>query len=210
MTPVNPWLRRAWLLAWFTVAYNLVEGGVSIWFGVGDDSVALWGFGFDSLVEVASALVVMARLRQGFAARATAAERRATGAIGWLFLLLATVVAVGAAFQLGGRRHPPTTLPGLVISALSLAFMGFLWRAKVATAKALDSAALRGDAACSLACIQLSGVLFGGSLLFLLSPRLWWVDGAAALGLALLIAKEGRGMVQAARRADFGGGCGCH
>lgn len=207
----NPrWLRRAWLLAWFTVAYNLLEGAVSIRFGVGDDSVALWGFGFDSLIEVASALVVMARLRQGFAARATEAERKATSAIGWLFLLLALVVALGAILQLTARRHPPTTLPGLVIAVLSLSFMVYLWRAKLAVAQALDSSALRGDAACSLACIQLSGVLAAGSLLFLLSPRLWWVDGAAALALAVLIAREGRGMVTAARQPDFGGGCGCH
>lgn len=204
------WLRRAWMLAWFTVGYNLVEGAVSIAFGVGDDSVALWGFGFDSLIEVASALVVMARLRQGFDAPASKAERRATGGIGALFLLLAAVVALGAGFQLFGRRHPPTTLPGLIISAASLAFMAYLWRAKVATAKALDSAALKADAACSLACIQLSGVLFAGSLLFFLSPRLWWVDGTAALGLALLIAREGRDMVASSRRADFSGGCGCH
>lgn len=207
--PASKWLRRAWLLAWFTVGYNLLEGGVSIYFGVSDDSVALWGFGFDSLIEVASAVVVMTRLKHGFESRATLAERRATGAIGRLFLFLALVVAMGAVLQLTGRRHPPTTLPGLVIATLSLAFMVFLWRGKLATAGALDSAALMSDAACSLACIQLSTVLFVGSLLFLLSPRLWWVDGAAALLLAGLIAREGRELVTASRRPDFSGGCGC-
>lgn len=206
----SKWLRQAWLLAWFTVGYNLLEGAVSIWFGVGDDSVALWGFGFDSLIEVASALAVMARLRHGFDQPATQAERKATGTIGGLFLLLALVVAAGALLQLSGHRHPPTTLPGLVISAVSLAFMVFLWRAKIANAKALDSAALMGDAACSLACIQLSGILFTGSLVFLVLPRLWWVDGAAALGLAVLIAREGWEMLAASRKPDFSGGCGCH
>lgn len=203
------WLRRAWLLAWFTVGYNLLEGAVSVYFGVGDDSVALWGFGFDSFIEVGSALVVMARLRHGFESKATTAERRATGAIGRLFLFLALVVALGAILQLTGRRHPPTTLPGLIIAGASLTFMVSLWRAKLATARAMDSAALQGDAACSLACIHLSLVLFSGSLLFLLSPRLWWVDGAAALALALLIAREGRGMLTAAQKPDFSGGCGC-
>jgi len=203
------WERRAWALAWFTVLWNLLEGGVAIAFGVADDSVALWGFGADSLIEVASALVVMARLRQGFQAPATEAERRATLAIGWLFVALALVVKLGAILQLADRKHPPTTVPGLVIAALSLAFMVFLWKAKLRTAAALDSAALKSDAACSLACIQLSLVLLAGSLLFLLSPALWWVDAAAAILLALLIGREGLLGIRAARDPHFTGGCGC-
>ena len=204
------WLRRAWLLAWFTVGYNLLEGGVSILFGVADHSVALWGFGFDSLVEVASAGLVMVRLRHGFRAKTTEAERRATLGIGGLFLLLALGIFTGAGLQLHLRSHPATTLPGLLIALASLSFMVYLWRAKLRVAQALDSAALQADAACSLACIQLSGVLFAGSLLFLLSPALWWVDGVAAIALAALIAREGLGMIRAARHAEFKGGCGCH
>ncbi len=203
------WRRRALLLAWATVLYNLVEGGVSIGFGVADDSVALWGFGFDSLVEVASALVVLWRLRGDLRARATERERRATLAIGILFLLLAAAIVWGSAAQLLQRRHPATTVPGLLIAALSLAFMVFLWRAKLRTARALDSRALAADAACSLACIQLSGVLFLGSLVYWIRPALGWVDGAAGLGLALLIAREGLEGIRAARRPDFSGGCGC-
>lgn len=203
------WERRAWSLAWITVVYNLVEGVVSIGFGVSDDSVALWGFGFDSLIEVASAVVVMARLRKGFKAMGTESERRAVLAIGALFVLLALVIQLGAILQLGSHHHPPTTLPGLVISSVSLAFMFFLWRAKTRTASALDSAALKSDAACSLACIQLSIVLFAGSLFFMLSPSLWWLDGAAALLLGMLILKEGVEGIKAARSPDFTGGCGC-
>ncbi len=203
------WERRAWALAWFTVLWNLLEGGVSIGFGAADDSVALWGFGADSLIEVASAVVVMARLRQGFKAAATETERKATLAIGGLFVALALVVMVGAVLQLASGKHPPTTMPGLVISVLSLSFMTFLWRAKQRAASALDSAALRSDAACSLACIQLSLVLFAGSLLFLLSPRFWWVDATAAILLALLIGREGLLGIRAARDPHFTGGCGC-
>ena len=207
--PLDAWARRAWALAWATVLYNLLDGGGSLAFGAADDSVALWGFGADSLIEVASAVLVMARLRHGFAAPATQAERRATLGIGGLFVLLALVVKLGAILQLASGRHPATTLPGLAISALSLAFMAFLWRAKRRAAEALDSAALRSDAACSLACLQLSLVLFGGSLLFLASPRLGWVDGAAAILLALLIGREGILGIRAARDPRFTGGCGC-
>jgi divalent metal cation (Fe/Co/Zn/Cd) transporter len=200
------WRRRALWLAGLTIGYNLLEGVVSMHFGWADDSVALFGFGADSFIEVASAgLVLWKLLDHGNLAR----ERKATAAIGWLFLGLAAGIGGGALLQLAGHRHPPTTIPGLVISALSLAFMVFLWRAKLRAAKALDSAALAADAACSRACIQLSAVLFAGSLVFLAAPALWWADAAAALALALLIAREGLGMVRAARSACFTGGCGC-
>ena len=200
------WRRRALWLSGLTIAYNLIEGLVSMAFGWADDSIALFGFGADSFIEVASALLVLWKLLDhGNLDR----ERKATLGIGGLFLGLAVGIAGGAILQITAQRHPPTTVPGLVISALSLSFMAYLWRAKLQAAKALDSATLEADATCSLACIQLSMVLFTGSLLFLLAPFLWWVDAAAALGLALLIGKEGVSMVRAARSKGFTGGCGC-
>jgi len=208
--PREAWIRYAKLLAGFTILYNLVEGLVAMGFGLSDDSVALFGFGADSFIEVFSALLVLWRLRGGDGREALARERKATKGIGTLFLTLAAGIAGGSLLQLAGRRHPETTLPGLVIAALSLGFMVFLWQMKRAAAAALDSRALEGDAACSLACVQLSAILFAGSLLFLLRPALWWVDAAAALALALFIAREGWTMRQAAAREDFDGGCGCH
>ena len=211
--PPERWTRYARYLAILTIVYNLVEGLVSMGFGWADDSMALFGFGADSFIEVGSALLVLWRLGRGGGCAPAAAlqrERRATLGIGALFLLLAVGAGLGALFQLAARHHPDTTLPGLIISLASLAFMAWLWRAKLAAAKALDSRALEGDAACSLACIQLSVVLFAGSLLYLLLPVLWWVDGAATLVLSLLIAREGLGAIRAARQPDFDGGCGCH
>jgi len=200
------WRRRALWLSGLTIAYNLAEGLVAMAFGWADDSIALFGFGADSFIEVASALLVLWKLLDhGNLQR----ERNATLGIGWLFLGLGLGIAGGALLQMTARRHPPTTLPGLVISLVSLAFMVLLWRAKLRTATALDSATLAADAACSRACIQLSAVLFAGSLLFLLVPALWWVDAAAALGLAILIGREGLGMVRAAHSPSFTGGCGC-
>lgn len=206
MGPAVDWRRRALWLSALTIAYNLAEGLVSMAFGWADDSVALFGFGADSFIEVASALLVLWKLLDhGNLER----ERKATRGIGRLFIFLALGIAGGAVLQFTARTHPPTTLPGLVISALSLSFMAFLWRAKLKAAKALDSATVAADAACSRACIQLSVVLFAGSLLYLLVPALWWVDAAAALGLAVLIGREGLGMVRAAKSACFTGGCGC-
>jgi divalent metal cation (Fe/Co/Zn/Cd) transporter len=130
--------------------------------------------------------------------------------IGSLFLLLALGTAVGAVFQLSSHHHPDTTVPGLLVSTLSIGFMFWLWKAKQRAAKALDSRSLEGDAACSLACIQLSTVLFAGSLAFLLVPALWWADAGAALLLSAFIAREGVAGIRGAMKPDFTGGCGCH
>jgi divalent metal cation (Fe/Co/Zn/Cd) transporter len=206
------WLAHAKTLALVTIGYNLLEGVVSMGFGASDDSVALFGFGADSFIEVGSALLVLWRLRAGLggADPHVQRERQATRGIGILFLLLALGIALGAVVQLVTHRHPETTIPGVVISVASLLFMAWLWRAKLRVAKALDSRTLEGDAACSLACIQLSGVLFAGSVFFVVWPSLWWVDALAAVLLAGFIAWEGIQGMRAASRPDFSGGCGCH
>jgi divalent metal cation (Fe/Co/Zn/Cd) transporter len=200
-------------LAWITVGYNLVEGLVSMAFGVADESMALFGFGADSFIEVGSALLVLWRLRAEGACRTAdrvARERRAVTGIAVLFLALALGTAAGALLQIASRRHPETTVPGLVIALLSISFMLWLWRAKRRTAEALASRTLAGDAACSLVCVKLSLVLLAGSMLYMVTPALWWADAAAALVLAALIAREGWEMLAASRRPDFDGGCGCH
>jgi divalent metal cation (Fe/Co/Zn/Cd) transporter len=209
----SQWLAYARFLAWFTILYNLAEGLVSMGFGWADDSMALFGFGADSFIEVGSALLVLWRLRgdeSGCASSRRQRERRAALGIGSLFVLLALGTAVGAAFQLVSHRHPDTTIPGLLVSVLSLGFMFWLWRSKQRAAQALDSRSLEGDAACSLVCIQLSLVLFAGSVLFLVVPALWWADAVAALVLSAFIAKEGISGIHAALKPDFTGGCGCH
>lgn len=211
--PERPlWVRRAILLSWLTIAYNLVEAGVSMGFGWADESVALFGFGVDALIEVASAVAVLWRFRGESGAAAMpdlARERRATLIIGALFVLLALGTVAGAAARLVAGTPPQTTVPGVVVALVSLSFMFFLWAGKRRTAAALDSATVASDAACSLACIQLSGVLLVGSALFALAPQLWWVDAAAAIALAVLIGRDGVGGIRAARRPAFSGGCGC-
>lgn len=206
-------IRRAVILSWFTICYNIVEGIVSMAFGYAENSVALFGFGADSFIEVASAFLVLWRFRgetgEG-GLLALGRERKTTLGIGMLFLLLAVGAFSGGAIQLWQHAHPETTLPGLVVSALSLSFMFFLWKAKRNVGQALGSSTVMKDAACSLACIQLSAVLFVGSLLFLIAPGLWWADSAAAIILSGFIAKEGWETVEAAGSEDFvGGGCGC-
>lgn len=208
----QPLVRRALLLSWFTIAYNLIEGAVAIFFGISDDSMALAGFGADSFIEVFSAMLVLWRLRSEAGVSSilsTDRERKATLGIGALFVLLASVTAVSAFLQVRNARHPETTVPGLVISLLSLSFMVFLWRAKLRVAEGLDSSTVLKDADCSLACIKLSTVLLLGSLMFQIAHELWWADAAAAALLAVLIMQEGVGTIRNALRPEFTGGCGC-
>lgn len=212
MTDRERLVKRAILLSWFTIAYNLLEGAVSVYFGISGESMALAGFGADSFIEVFSAMLVLWRLRSeaGMSSKPSIdRERKATLGIGALFVLLAATTAVSALVQVRSARHPDTTIPGLAISAVSLSFMVFLWRAKSKVAEGLDSSTVSKDADCSLACIKLSGVLLAGSLLFLVAPALWWADAGAAGLLSVLIMQEGIGTIRSALKPGFSGGCGC-
>lgn len=206
------WVRRAFWLAWGTVVWNVLEGAVALWFGWSEESIALLGFGVDSWIEVSSAAVVLWRLR-GETGRGGGPglrrERRATRVISALFGLLAAGIALSATLALLQGSEPASTLPGLIVAAVSLSFMFALWAAKRAAARALDSRTMMMDAACSLACIHLSGVLLLGSVVFLVAPSLWWADSVAALGLAILVGREGWAGWRAAGAEDFDGGCGC-
>lgn len=208
--PERATARLAVALALGTIAWNVVEGGVSVAFGLSEESVALLGFGLDSWIEVASAGVVLWRL-WGETGRGAGPsrerERSASRVISVLFMALALSAAGGAVFQLATASAPTSTLPGLIISSLSLSVMFALWRSKLRVARTLDSRTLEMDAACSRACIELSAVLLGGSLLVLLHPALWWADAAAALVIAALIGKEGLEGWRAANRPEFTGGC---
>lgn len=186
------------ILAWGTIGFNIVEGIFSMAFGVAAESISLIGFGADSFIEVGSAIVILWRFRedQGELHISEAREKKATKNIGLLFLILAVLTAGASILQLASLSHPESTWPGVVISAISLSLMFFLWSFKKKVAQQLASPAAMSDAACTLACIKLSAVLFAGSILFVVAPNLWWADGVGALILSAFIGREGREMLQ--------------
>jgi divalent metal cation (Fe/Co/Zn/Cd) transporter len=203
-------VRQACRLAKLTIAYNLVEGAVSLACGTGDESLALLGFGVDSFIEVASATLVLWRLRAEASGATVAAARERTAGM-WvsaLLMLLGVATIGGSVWQLVHHGHPETTRAGAIIALLSLSFMFWLWRRKRALATALQSRTLRQDAACSLGCIQLSVTLLVGSLLYMVAPAFWWADATAAIIIAVLISRDGWLGFRSARRGE-GGGCGC-
>jgi divalent metal cation (Fe/Co/Zn/Cd) transporter len=188
----DDWKRRAVLLSWLTVIYNLLEGFIAVFFGLESESVSLAGFGLDSFLEVFSALIVLWLMNETKTVDASVSrESISLRMIGWLLITLATVTVIGAVVQLKQNQHPTTTIPGVLVSLVSLSFMFYLYRSKVEAGTALNSPTLLADAECSRSCMWLSWVLLAGSLIYWAFPMLGWVDSVAAIVLSFFIAREG-------------------
>ncbi len=188
-------LRRALGLEYFTVAWNVVEGVIAIAAAVIAGSVAILGFGIDSFVECASALVMIWRLRaergQLFSgARIDAIEHRARKLIAGSLFLLAAYVTADAIQTLLTADRPDFSPVGVALLVLSAVVMIGLARAKARVARELGSEAMEADAFQTTACWWLSlaalvGV--GANGLF----GWWWADPLAALAIAGLVVREG-------------------
>ena len=201
-------LRRANALALVTIFYNLLEGLVSIGFGLADETIALFGFGVDSFVEVISGVGIwhlVRRLRASAGGEGVDAfERTALRVTGGAFYLLAAGLAATAAVTLARGGAPESTFWGTVVSLVSIVTMWLLIRLKVTVGRALGSAAILADAACTRACLQLSFVLLAASLGYRFTG-IGGLDAAGALAIAALAVREGREAFVKAR----GGTCSC-
>lgn len=181
-------------LAWFTILYNLAEGLISVHFGVQDDALALFGFGIDSFIEVLSGvgiLVMVQRIQRNSGEGRSRFEQAALRVTGTAFWLLAVGLAFSAATHLLRGHKPETTLPGLIISVLSVVIMLALVAAKRRTGRALCSAPILADANCTLVCIYMSLVLLVSSLLYQLTG-FGFSDSLGAVGLVYFSLREGQ------------------
>jgi divalent metal cation (Fe/Co/Zn/Cd) transporter len=184
-------VRRGLGLTYATLGYNCLEGLIAIGAGVAARSVALVGFGLDSLIEVSASGAALWRLYSDRdAARRDRAERVALRIIGVLFLALAAYVAADAVRALLTRAAPKESVVGIVLAALSLVVMPLLARAKRRVAFAIGSGALAAEARQTLFCTYLSAILLAG-LLLNAAVGWWWADPVAALAMVPIIAKEG-------------------
>jgi cation diffusion facilitator family transporter len=187
-------LRRGLRLEYLTVGWNLVEGVIAVAAAVAAGSVALLGFGVDSFVESASGSVLIWRLRAERRAADEEAverlERRASRLVGGTFFLLAAYVTIDAVMALVGGERPDPSAIGIGLTATSIAVMWWLARVKLRTAVALGSKALEADALQTAACWWLSLVVLGGVGLNTLFGW-WWADPFAAIGISVLLAREG-------------------
>ena len=200
------WLRCAWAVEIISVLHCTIEGALSLTFAARDRQISLMLFGLDSIIEVAAVFLVMWRLSG--ARTAANRERLACGSIGVLLILLACAAISASIVHLVQHALPESTVPGLIISAVSFLDMLLLSAAKFYLGRKLQSQCLNSDAKCSLMCSSLSLCLLVGSIAFLLQPRAWWVDAAAAFALSVLILKEGGDMLRNALSSHFVvGGC---
>jgi divalent metal cation (Fe/Co/Zn/Cd) transporter len=180
-------VRRARGLAWIGLGWHGIEAGVAIGAGIVAGSVALVGFGADSLIELSAGLVVLWRLAS---ARAIG-ERRAQQMIAVSFCLLSAYVTVEAIRSLAAGDRPAVSWVGIGLSALTLATMPPLAKAKARVAEGLGSSATKSESRQTMLCAYLSATLLLGLGLNALLGW-WWADPITALGIAAIAVNEGR------------------
>jgi len=175
-------------LEYITLAWNSVEAIASIVAGLLAGSIALVGFGFDSVIECASGGTMLWRLRDG--EKGESRERMALKLVGASFLLLAAYVGWDAVTALLHRETPRESMFGICVAAASLVAMPLLARAKRKVARELNSGAMQADSRQTDLCAYLSVILLGG-LLLNATLHWWWADPVAALIMVPIIVKEG-------------------
>lgn len=184
-------VRRGLRLNYLTFAYNAVEAVVALAAGSAAESIALFGFGIDSLIELTASAAAFLRLRADLEHEARErVEARTRRVIGACFLALAAYVAYDATATLW-RHEPPRESPlGIVLAAVSLLVMPLLAAAKRKVALAMNSGALLSESKQTSLCAYLSALLLGG-LVLNATLGWWWADPVAALAMVPIIAREG-------------------
>lgn len=192
--PKDYYLKFAILLAIISVAYNILEGVAAIYFGIEDETLALFGFGLDSFVEVISGIGIwhmVLRIQKNGNIQQDEFEKRALKITGFAFYLLTAGLTVSSFYNLWMNSHPETTMWGVIISGLSLGVMWWLVREKRIVGKALNSDAILADANCTRACMQLSAVLLISSLGYEVF-NIGRIDAIGSLFIAGLSFREGK------------------
>lgn len=207
-------IRTAIILSIITIVYNVFEGLISIYFGMADETLTLFGFGADSFVEVISGIGILhmvLRMKKSPIEKRDGFERQALKITGFSFYLLVLGLLVGSVLNIIGNTKPETTMVGIIISAISIATMYFLMKAKLKVGKALNSDAIIADANCTKTCFYLSMILLASSLLYEFTG-IGYIDIAGSLGIAWFSFKEGREALDLAKSGKLSCSCegDCH
>ncbi|MFA5805810.1 MAG: cation transporter [Melioribacteraceae bacterium] len=199
--------KYAVILAIITVFYNLVEGLISVYFGIHDETISLFGFGVDSFVEVISGIGIwhmLIRIKNKGEER-DEFEKTALRITGTAFYILVAGLTATAIFNIYINHKPETTYWGIVISLISIITMSALIFFKMKVGKALNSRALVADANCTKTCLYLSIILLAASLGYELTG-LGGIDSLGAFLIAYFSFKEGK---EAFEKARTGKDCEC-
>jgi len=199
--------KRASLLAQITIFYNLIEGLVSVFFGVSDETLSLLGFGIDSFVEVLSGIGIwnmVRRIRNNSNVNPSSFEKKALQITGTAFYILGVGLLVAASINIYQGHRPVTTFWGIVIAVISIFTMWVLIYFKVKVGRQLNSDAILEDANCTKACLYLSLILLLASVGFELTG-IGGIDSIGAVLIAIFSFREGREAFEKSR----GGSCHC-
>jgi divalent metal cation (Fe/Co/Zn/Cd) transporter len=193
----------------FAIGWMVIEAAVALSIGFATHSVSLQGFGLDSLVELVAGGILVFRLlveqRGGSTARIETAERRAAWVTAISLFGLAAYIVGDSIFALVSRTQPEASWWGVGLAITAVIIMPLLWQGKLRVARHIKSAALRADAACSITCAYMAGVLLVGLLLNRFFGW-WWADPLAALALVYFLVQEGREALHDARTGEC---CSC-
>lgn len=195
-------------LAIFTIIYNIAEGLISTYFGYEDASLALFGFGTDSFIEVISGLGIahmVLRIQKHPTSNRDAFERTALKITGISFYVLVAGLVVSSVYNIWTGHRPETTFWGIVISIISIAAMWLLIIGKTKVGKQLNSDAIIADSECTRVCIYMSIILLISSGIYQLT-NFRYIDSIGTLGLSYFAFKEGRECFEKAKNNKH---CGC-
>jgi divalent metal cation (Fe/Co/Zn/Cd) transporter len=191
---ITRYYRIAIWLGIFTIFYNILEGVISIGFGVTDETITLFGFGVDSFIEVLSGIGIVAmilRIRNNPDTPRSQFEKTALRITGISFYILSVGLFASIILNLYTGHKPDDTLAGLIIAVISIGAMWGLVVAKRRVGRKLNSQPILSDANCTLVCIYMSSVLLISSLLFKLTG-IGFIDSLGSAGLIYFSIKEGK------------------
>lgn len=200
--------RWAYYLALITIFYNLIEGLVSVFLGLEDETLSLFGFGVDSFVEVISGIGIwhmLVRIKNNGNENRDEFEKTALRITGFAFYILTGGLILTAGYNFFSGHKPETTLWGIVISLISIASMSLLIKYKLSVGRQLKSDAIIADANCTKTCLYLSVILLIASAGYELTG-IGVIDSIGALGIAYFSFSEGK---EAFEKARTGKHCGC-
>ncbi len=187
-------LRTALILSIITVGYNLLEGIISVTFGYNDETLALFGFGVDSFVEVISGLGILhmvLRMKNSKVIERDKFEKTALRITGVSFYILTAGLIVSSILNIINKTKPETTLVGIIVALISIFTMYFLMNAKLKVGKELNSDAIISDANCTKTCFYLSFILLISSGLYEIF-KIGYFDILGSVGIAYYAFKEGK------------------
>lgn len=202
---MNKLLWYAFLLSLFTIIYNFIEGIISVWFGIENETLALLGFGVDSFVEVISGIGIVhfiLRMRFSKVVKQDKFEKTALRITGFSFYLLTAGLLTASVFNLVTGSVPDTTFAGIVISIISLLTMYWLMTEKVKVGTKLNSDAVIADSKCTRTCFLLSTILLAASGLYEMF-HIGYFDIIGSVAIAYFAFKEGKESLNKAESGEL-------